>query len=97
MKFLSECDSTIKEHLEKATAQHQQLATKRSEKSGLIGRGSRLTVISNDSQNKLILVIGTEISTEVTSLQSMADLDTILGAPTVSYLRCGCARTVQNS
>ena len=33
----------------------------------------------------------------VTSLQSMANLDKILGAPTVPHLRCGCAKTVQKS
>ena len=31
------------------------------------------------------------------SLQSMANLDKILGAPTVPHLRCGCAKTVPNS
>ena len=32
-----------------------------------------------------------------TSLQSMVDLDKILGAPTVPRLRWGCAKTVQKS
>ena len=31
------------------------------------------------------------------SLQSMADLDKILGAPTVPHLRCRRAKTVQKS
>ena len=30
-------------------------------------------------------------------MQSMADLDNILGAPTVSHLRYGCIKTVQKS
>ena len=30
-----------------------------------------------------------------TSLQSLADLDKILGAPTVQHLRCRCAKTIQ--
>ena len=30
----------------------------------------------------------------LTSLQSMADIDKILGAPTVPHLRCGCAKIV---
>ena len=34
LKFLSQYDSTIKEHLEKGTTKHQQPATKRSEKPG---------------------------------------------------------------
>ena len=38
LKFLSQYDSTIQQHLEKVTTQHQQLATKRSEKPGPIGR-----------------------------------------------------------
>ena len=32
-----------------------------------------------------------------TSLQSMADLDKILGAPTVPHFRCGCTKTEQKS
>ena len=31
------------------------------------------------------------------SLQSMANIDKILGAPTVPHHRCGCAKTVQKS
>ena len=31
------------------------------------------------------------------SLQSMVDLDKILGAPTVPHLRCGAQKTVQIS
>ena len=65
LKFLSQYDSTIKDHLNKVTTQHQQLAAKFSEKPGPIGHGSRIRFPSNDSQNKLVSVIGSEISTEI--------------------------------
>ena len=65
LKFLSPYDSTIKEHLQKVTTEQQQLAAKCSEKPGPIGPGSRLTFLSNDSQNKLISVIGSETSAEI--------------------------------
>ena len=41
-----------------------------------------------------LLQIGIRVS-QSASLQSMADLEKILGAPTVPHLRCGWAKTVK--
>ena len=65
LKLMSEYDATTKDHLSKVTAMHKKVPEQRGGKQGAKGRGSKLTFLSKDSQNKLIRIIGEEITSEV--------------------------------
>ena len=65
LKLMSEYDATTKDHLSKVTAIHRKVPEQRGGKRGAKGRGSKLTFLSKDSQNKLIRIIGEEITSEV--------------------------------
>ena len=65
LNYLSAYDATTANHLEKV--RHQQAMTKRRKggKKGAKGRGSKLTFLSNDTQNNLINIIGKEIASQI--------------------------------
>ena len=65
LKLMSEYDATTKDHLSKVTAMHKKVPEQRGGKQGAKGRGSKLMFLSKDSQNKLIRIIGEEITSEV--------------------------------
>lgn len=62
---MSEYDAATKDHLSKVTTMHTKVSELQAGKQGAKGRGSKLTFLSNDSQNKLIRIIGEEITSEV--------------------------------
>ena len=65
LSYLSPYDITTANHLEKV--KNQQAMSKRSKggKKGAKGRGSKLTFLSNDTQNNLINIIGREIASQI--------------------------------
>ena len=56
---------TIRRHLEKVRQKQELLASKDGGAKGAKGRGSKLTFLSNDSQNTLVAVIGNEIASKI--------------------------------
>ena len=65
--------STIAHHLAKIEVEHQTLEerranTEKGDKRRKAGRGSKLTFSSNDTQNKLIEIIGTEMVSEIVQM-----------------------------
>ncbi|XP_046844763.1 uncharacterized protein LOC124438631 [Xenia sp. Carnegie-2017] len=68
LKLLSEYDQPINEHLEKVCDHQVKQSTKdggKTDEKGIKGRGSWLTFLSNDIQNKLINITGKEISSVI--------------------------------
>ena len=65
LKYLAQYDATLSAHLEKAKQHQNLLALKKGGKKGAKGRGTKLTFLSNDSQNNLIKVIGNAICEEI--------------------------------
>ena len=68
LKFLSSYDSTIYNHLEKAKESQLTSSTKVGGKRGAKGRGSKISFLSNDSQNNLIKIIGGEICERIVNM-----------------------------
>ena len=65
LKYLADYDMTIRRHLEKVRQKQELLASKNGGAKGAKGRGSKLTFLSNDSQNTLVAVIGNEIASKI--------------------------------
>ena len=65
LNYLSAYDVTTANHLEKV--RNQQAMTKRRKcgKKGAKGRGSKLTFLSNNTQNNFINIIGKEIASQI--------------------------------
>ena len=63
--YLADYDMTIRRHLEKVRQKQELLASKDGGAKGAKGRGSKLTFLSNDSQNTLAAVIGNEIASKI--------------------------------
>ncbi|XP_066919235.1 zinc finger MYM-type protein 1-like [Clytia hemisphaerica] len=73
LKYLSVYDDVIAAHLEKVEQEHQRLerkkeGTEKGDKARKLGRGSKVTFLSNDTQNKLIDIISQEIVREIVDL-----------------------------
>ena len=73
LKYLANYDDVIATHLEKAEDDHREMAekkkgSKKEDKIRRFGRGSKLTFMSNDIQNKLIDIISKEIALEIVNL-----------------------------
>ena len=73
MKYLAEYDDVIAAHLEKVENEHRRLEEKKEgsvkgSKSRKFGRGSKITCLSNDIQNKLVDIISKEIVREIVDL-----------------------------
>lgn len=73
LKYLAEYDDIIALHLENIEREHlnfeaKKKGTKKGDKARRFGRGSKLTFLSNDMQNKLIEIISKEIAKEVVNL-----------------------------
>ena len=67
LKLLSAYDITIRDHLEKVRKQHEAVAVGSSSwhsTKAVKGRGSKITFLSNKTQNNVIDVIGKEITSE---------------------------------
>ena len=68
LKLLSQYDQPINEHLEKVRfhqEEHSKTNISNKNGKGVKGRGSWLTFLSNDIQNKIINIIGKEISSVI--------------------------------
>ena len=65
LKHLADYGMTIGRHIEKVRQMQEWLASKDGEAKGTKGRGSKLTFLSNDSQNTLVAVIGNEIASKI--------------------------------
>ena len=63
LKYLSLHDVTIRDHLEKVCKKHEEMRKSQTKKGK--GRGSKLTFLSNKTQNNVIDVIGKEITSEL--------------------------------
>ena len=66
-------DQTIAYHLEKVEVEYQKLEernanTEKGDKRRKAGPGSKITFLSNDTQNKLIEIIATEIVSEIVQM-----------------------------
>ncbi|XP_066924588.1 zinc finger MYM-type protein 1-like [Clytia hemisphaerica] len=69
LKYLAEYDDVMALHLESVERDHIDLeAKKKGDKARRFGRGSKLTFLSNDMQNKIIAVISKEIAKEIVNL-----------------------------
>ncbi|XP_066922182.1 zinc finger MYM-type protein 1-like [Clytia hemisphaerica] len=73
LKYLAVYDEIIAAHLEKVEKEHRRLEKKKEgtvkgDKAHKFGRGSKVTFLSNDIQNKLIDIISNEIVKEIVSL-----------------------------
>ena len=62
LNYLSAYDATTANHLEKVGDQQAMTKRRKGGKKGAKGHGSKLTFLSNDTQNNLISIIGKEIS-----------------------------------
>ena len=65
LKLLSQYDTTIKDHLEKVKQSQEKICPSSEEVPKLKGRGSKLTFLSNRTQNKMIDIVSSAIKTEV--------------------------------
>lgn len=65
LNYLSIYDVTIDNHLEKVRNQQALLRRRKGGKKGAKGRGSKLTFLSNDTQNNVINIIGKEIASQI--------------------------------
>ena len=74
LKYLADYDMTIRRHLEKVRQKQELLASKDGGAKGAKGRGSKLTFLSNDSQNTLVAVIGNEIASKIVRESTTAKL-----------------------
>ena len=63
LKYLSIYDVTIRDHLEKVRKNHEEMRKSQTKK--VNGRSSKLTFLSNKTQNNVIDVIGKEITSEL--------------------------------
>ena len=63
--YLSPYDITTANHLEKVKNQQAMSKRRKGGKKGAKGRGSKLTFLSNDTQNNLINIIGREIASQI--------------------------------
>ena len=63
LKYLSLYDVTIRDHLEKVRKKHEEMRKSQTKKGK--GQGSKLTFLSNKTQNNVIDVIGKEITSEL--------------------------------
>ena len=77
LKYLANYDDVIATHLEKLENNHREMEekkkeSKKGEKIRRFGRGSKLTFMSNDIQNKLIDIISKEIALEILIKGSVA-------------------------
>ena len=63
LKYLSIYDVTIHDHLEKVCKKHEEMRKSQTKK--VKGRGSKLTFLSNKTQENIIDVIGKEITSEL--------------------------------
>ena len=73
LKYLAEYDDVIAAHLEKVENEHRRLEEKKDgsvkgSKSRKFGRGSKMTFLSNDIQNKLVDIISKEIVRKIVDL-----------------------------
>ena len=73
LKYLANYDDGIATHLEKVENNHREMeekkkGSKKGDKIRRFGRGSKLTFMSNDIQNKLIDIISKEIALEIVNL-----------------------------
>lgn len=73
LKYLAEYDDVMALHLESVERDHIDLEAKKKgkkkgDKARRFGRGSKLTFLSNDMQNKIIDVISKEIAKEIVNL-----------------------------
>jgi hypothetical protein len=64
LNYLSTYDITTANHLEKVRNQ-QAMSRRKGGKKGAKGRGSKLTFLSNDTQNNVINIIGREIASQI--------------------------------
>ena len=65
LKLLSQHDTTIKDHLEKVKQSQEKICPSSEEVPKLKGRGSKLTFLSNRTQNKMIDIVSSAIKTEI--------------------------------
>ena len=63
LKYLSIYDVTIRDHLEKVCKKHEEMQKSQTKK--VKGWGSKLTFLSNKTQNNVIDIIGKEITSEL--------------------------------
>ena len=93
---------TIRCHLEKVRQKQELLASKDGGAEGAKGRGSKLTFLSNDSQDTLVAVIGNEIASKIVkrihNCKAWALIIDTTYAPDVSHHEqlSACARIVNN-
>ena len=70
LKYLTNCDDVITTNLEEVENDNREMeekkkGSKKGDKTCRFGRGSKLTFMSNDIQNKLINIISKEIGLEM--------------------------------